>query len=195
METSFRNRVIWWDPTSGRAELEADTKQWCFATWDRRRATPVVILVAKLPESGERLVQVSHDARELPVWEPSRLVIRCRFSGTRDEESPERVDVYWNVDSNRFLERIDKIHSTEFTLLKEKPPMGYMWSGVDLTTVQPSTRPDHEWHEVWTKIRKASQKREKQEWKTRSQNSTMLDDWEESTLLIRMAKKKTQGNP
>ena len=61
-------------------------------------ATPVVTHVAKRPKSEELLllagaqppnaedhvVQVSHDARELPVSGPSRLVIRCRISGTRE---------------------------------------------------------------------------------------------------------------
>ena len=40
-----------------------------------------------------------------------------------------------------------------------------MWSGVRLTKDQTTTRPDHVWPEVWTKIGKAPQNREKQEWK------------------------------
>ena len=54
---------------------------------------------------------------------------------------------------------------TKFTLLKEKLRKGYTWSGVRSTTVQTTTRPDHVWPEVWTKIGKAAQNREKQEWK------------------------------
>ena len=47
--------------------------------------------------------------------------------------------------------------------------------------------------EVWTKIGKAAQRKEKKEWKTtRSPNSTILDDWAESTLLIRRT--RMQGN-
>ena len=53
---------------------------------------------------------------------------------------------------------------TKFTLLKEKPPKGYMWSGRRLTKNQATTRPENVWLEVWTKIGKAAQKREKQEW-------------------------------
>ena len=34
---------------------------------------------------------------------------------------------------------------TKFTLLKEKPPKGYMSSGKRLTKIQTTTRPDHVW--------------------------------------------------
>ena len=47
---------------------------------------------------------------------------------------------------------------------KEKPPMVYMWSGRRLTKTQTTTRPDKFSSEVWTKIGKAVQNREKQEW-------------------------------
>ena len=40
-----------------------------------------------------------------------------------------------------------------------------MWSGERLTKVQTTTRPDHVWPEVWSKIGKAAQNREEQEWK------------------------------
>ena len=49
-----------------------------------------------------------------------------------------------------------------------------MWSRVTLTRVQTTTRPDHVWPEVWTKIGKAAQTREKQEWakeKTKKSNA------------------------
>ena len=36
-----------------------------------------------------------------------------------------------------------------------------MWSGRGLTKVQTTTRPDHVWPEVWTKMGKAAQNREK----------------------------------
>ena len=53
---------------------------------------------------------------------------------------------------------------TKFTLLSEKPPRGYMWSRGKMTKVQTTAR-HHVWLEVWTKIGKAAQNREKQEWK------------------------------
>ena len=53
---------------------------------------------------------------------------------------------------------------TKFTVLKEKPSKGYMWSGERLTTIHVATRPENVWPEVWTKIGKAAQMIEKQEW-------------------------------
>ena len=66
---------------------------------------------------------------------------------------------------------------TKFTLMGEKPPKGYTWSGERLTKVQTPTRPDHIWPEVWTKIGKAAQNREqtgmgKREAKTRQCSTT-----------------------
>ena len=48
---------------------------------------------------------------------------------------------------------------TKFTLLKEKPPKRYMWSGRRLTNIQTTTNGP----EVWAKICKAAQNPEKQE--------------------------------
>ena len=62
---------------------------------------------------------------------------------------------------------------TKFTLLKEKPPKGYMWSGWRLTKIQTTTRPDYVGAEVWTKIGKAAQNREKQE---RAKEKSKLDN-------------------
>ena len=71
----------------------------------------------------------------------------------------KRIDDFWNVDSNRHL--LDSRRSfTKFTLLKEQRAKGYMWSGEKLTNIQLTTRPDHVWPEVWTKIGKAGQNRE-----------------------------------
>ena len=53
-----------------------------------------------------------------------------------------------------------------------------------MTTVQATTRQDHAWPEEGTKIREAAQYRENLHGNNRSQNSTILDDWEEFTLLI-----------
>ena len=74
-----------------------------------------------------------------------------------------RIDDYWNVDSSKHLSDSWR-GSTKFTLLKEKPPKGKMWSGGRLTKIQTTTRPDHVWPEVWTELGKAAQNREKQEW-------------------------------
>ena len=48
--------------------------------------------------------------------------------------------------------------------LREKPPKVYLWSGERMAKVLMTTRPDREKPEVWTKIGKADQNRENQEW-------------------------------
>ena len=75
----------------------------------------------------------------------------------------KRLDDHWNVDGNNNLSD-PWTGFTKFTLLKETPPKGYMWSGKRLTNIQTSARPDHMWPQEWSKIGKAAQKNEKQEW-------------------------------
>ena len=48
--------------------------------------------------------------------------------------------------------------------MEEKPPEGYMWSGVRLTRKQLTSRPDHLWPELWGKVRKNAKLKEKQKW-------------------------------
>ena len=58
MEASFLNRVSRWDPTSGRAELEADTKHVATVLGDLgwEKSTPVITHVAKRLKSEELLL-------------------------------------------------------------------------------------------------------------------------------------------
>ena len=75
----------------------------------------------------------------------------------------KRVD-HWNVDANRSLSDSWK-GITKFTLLKEKSPKVYMWSGWRLTKKSSN-------YQTWVfvawslvqKMGKAAQKKEKQEW-------------------------------
>ena len=53
---------------------------------------------------------------------------------------------------------------TQFTLFDDKPPDGYMWFGGRLTKRQATSRPDHLWPEVWTKLGRNAKLREKQKW-------------------------------
>ena len=46
----------------------------------------------------------------------------------------------------------------------EKPPEGYKWSGERLTKRQATSRPDHLWPELWTKLGRNAQQREKHKW-------------------------------
>ena len=47
---------------------------------------------------------------------------------TRSTQQEKRIDDYWNVDSSKHLSDSWK-GFTKFTLLKENPPKGYVWSG------------------------------------------------------------------
>ena len=80
-----------------------------------------------------------------------------------DVMQEKRNDDYWNVDSSKHPSDSWR-RFTKFITLKEKPLKGHMWSGESLTKIQTITRPDHVWSEVWMKIGKAAQNREKQEW-------------------------------
>ena len=80
-----------------------------------------------------------------------------------DVAQEKRVDDRWNVDGNRNLSD-SWTGFTSFTLLNETPPKGYMWSVERLTNIQTTSRSDHVWLDAWTRIGKAAQRREKQEW-------------------------------
>ena len=53
---------------------------------------------------------------------------------------------------------------TRFTILDEKPPDGYTWSGGRLTRKQTTSRSDSLWPEIWKAMSEASKRREKQKW-------------------------------
>ena len=74
-----------------------------------------------------------------------------------------RIDDYWNIDGSRDLSD-PWTGFTQFTLLEEKPPDGYMWSGERLTRKQLPSRPDHLWPELWKSMGKHAKLKEKQKW-------------------------------
>ena len=62
-----------------------------------------------------------------------------------------RIDDHWNIDGSRDL--YDSWTGfTHVTLLEEQTPDGKMWSGERLTKRQATSRPDHLWPELWTKL-------------------------------------------
>ena len=71
-----------------------------------------------------------------------------------------RIDDYWNIDGSRVLSD----YWTGYTLLEEKPPDGYMWSGERLTKRQLTSRPDHLWPELWIKLGTNAKLKEKHKW-------------------------------
>ena len=74
-----------------------------------------------------------------------------------------RIDDYWNIDGSRDLSD-PWTGFTQFTLLEEKPPDGYMWSGWRLTKRQATSRPDQWWPELWKGMARNAKPYEKQEW-------------------------------
>ena len=62
---------------------------------------------------------------------PMKCIAVTRSTHTDlDVLQEKRIDDCWNVDSSRHLSDSWK-GFTKFTLLEEKPPKGYMWSGED----------------------------------------------------------------
>ena len=77
-----------------------------------------------------------------------------------DVKQEKRIDDYWNVVGSRDLSD-PWTGFTQFTLLEEKPPNGYMWLGRRLTRKQLTSRPDHLWPELWKSMGKHAKLKEK----------------------------------
>ena len=80
-----------------------------------------------------------------------------------DFKQEKRIDDFWNVDGSRELSD-PWTGFTQFTLLSEKPPDGFLWSGDRLTRKQLTSRPDHLWPELCTKLGRNAQLKEGQKW-------------------------------
>ena len=80
-----------------------------------------------------------------------------------DVKQEKRIDDYWNIDGSRDLSD-PWTGFKQFTLLEEKPPDGYMWSGRRLTRKQLTSRPDHLWPELWKTMGKNAKLKERQKW-------------------------------
>ena len=80
-----------------------------------------------------------------------------------DVVQESRIDDYWNIDGSRDLSD-SWTGFTQFTLLEEKAPDGYMWSGWRLTRKQLTSRPDHQWPELWKSMGNNAKLKEKQKW-------------------------------
>ena len=80
-----------------------------------------------------------------------------------DVKKEKRIDDYWNIDGSRDLSDPWTVF-TQFTLLDEKAPDGYTWSGVRLTRKQLTSRPDHLWPKLWKSMGKHAKLKEEQKW-------------------------------
>ena len=74
-----------------------------------------------------------------------------------DVKQERRIDDYWNIDGSGDLSD-PWTGFTQFTLLEEKPPEGYMWSGARLTRKQQTSRRDHRWTEIWKTMKSGRMK-------------------------------------
>ena len=80
-----------------------------------------------------------------------------------DVKQERRIDDYWHIDGSRDLS--DSWASfTQFTLLEEKLPERFLWSGWRLTRKQLTSTPDHLWPELWKSMGKHAKLKEKQKW-------------------------------
>ena len=80
-----------------------------------------------------------------------------------DVMQESRIDDCWNIDGSRDL--YDSLTGfTQFASLDEKPPDGYMWSWERLTKRQATSRPDHLWTELQTKMARNAKLKEKVKW-------------------------------
>ena len=73
----------------------------------------------------------------------------------------KRIDDYWNIDGSTELSDL-WTGFTQVTLLEEKAPDGYMWSGERLTRKQLTSRPDHLWPEICKTMGNTAKVKEKQ---------------------------------
>ena len=80
-----------------------------------------------------------------------------------DVKQEKRIDDYWNIDGSRDLSD-PWTGFTQFTLLEEKPPDGFLWSGRRLTRKRLTSRPDHLWPELWKTMGRNDKLKEKQKW-------------------------------
>ena len=98
----------------------------------------------------------------LPI--PLKYIDVSRTTHTNlDVKQEKRIDDYWNIDGSRDLSD-PWTGFTQFALLEEKPPDGQMWFGERLTRKHLTSRPDRLWPELWGKMGKNANLKEKQKW-------------------------------
>ena len=105
-----------------------------------------------------------YSSREESFPIPLKYIDVTRTTHTNlDVKQEKRIDDYRNIDGSRDLSDL-WTGFTQFTLLDEKAPDGYTWSGDRLTRKQQTSRPDHLWPELWKSMGKHAKLKEKQKW-------------------------------
>ena len=110
-----------------------------------------------------------------------------------DVMQESRIDAHRNIDGPRDLSD-SWTGFTQFTLLEEKRPEGFLWSRRRLTRKQSTSRPDHLWPELWIKSgRNAKLKKRGISGHMKKPNSIMPENYEEFILLT--LKRKNSKKP
>ena len=78
-----------------------------------------------------------------------------------DVKQERRIDDYWNIDGSSDLSG-SRTGFTQFTVLEENRPDGFLWSGRRLTRKQLTSRPDHLWPGLWIKLGRNAKLKERQ---------------------------------
>ena len=105
-----------------------------------------------------------HSPREESFPIPLKYIDVTRTTHTNlNVKQEKRIDDYWNIDGSRDLSD-PWTGFKQFTLLDEKAPDGYTWSGERLTRKQLTSRPDHLWPELWKSVGKHAKLKEKHKW-------------------------------
>ena len=105
-----------------------------------------------------------YSPREESFHNPLKYIDVTRTTHTNlDVKQEKRIDDYWNIDGSRDLSD-PWTGVTQFTLLDEKAPDGYMWLVWRLTRKQLTCRPDHLWPEPWKSMGEHAKLKEKQKW-------------------------------
>ena len=101
-------------------------------------------------ELGVKLYSPREESFPIPL----KYIDVSRTTHTNLDVKQEKcIDDYWNIDGCRDLSD-PWTGFSQFTLLEEKPPNGYMWPGGRITRKQLTSRPDQLWPELWEKMGK-----------------------------------------
>ena len=120
-----------------------------------------------------------YSPREESFPVPLKYIDVTRTTHTNlDVKQEKRIDDYWNIDGSRDLSD-PWTGFTQFALLGEKPPNGYVWSGRKLTRKQLTSRPDHQRPELWIKLGRNATLKEKHEWSDEKPKPIMPEDYED----------------
>ena len=161
------------------SDLRGVDVQWF--RWSEKWFLVHVKKLQKPPSRGTQSQTLLAEWRIIPYSTETHW--RIQNSRTNLEVLQERrIDDSWNIDGSRDLSD-PWTGFKQFTLLEEKPPDGYMWSGERLTKLQVTTRPDQFMARALEKMGTNAKLKERSKWSNEKLNSIMPEDYEEFILL------------